>query len=417
MKHYLPMFILSLFLLTGAVAAHANDPTIPSDTTQSPGSDCICAGSIAAGQDERNVIKQEAEEERKYITSELTKFENWLVGDFFNKYVRVAMQDMASTLTAAGLQQVAIFGTFLDGAQQLENQRTMQSLTADAHANYQTSTEMCAIGTVAIGLGAASRNGEALAIELARRSQARQLGSMDTAATTGPVSDRASRLARFKQRYCNPAANDGGLSAAICPNTPAAGQDRDIDYSATLAAPNDVPDNADVIALDNNLFSSNLFTQQTEALFKNSTVIEPYLDARSVIAKRSVAENSFFALAGMKSAGSDTANNSGAYVQAIFQQLGASADDAKALTGTRPSYYTLLDALTRRLYQSPAFFSNLYDTPANVARKDVAMQALGLMLDRDQYKSELRSEANLAVLLELDLTPAYQSVQRRIHPR
>jgi len=42
------------------------------------------------------------------------------------------------------------------------------------------------------------------------------------------------------------------------------------------------------------------------------------------------------------------------------------------------------------------------------------MQAAGLMLDREHYKSELRSEAILGVYLETELTKYQQAVQNRI---
>ncbi len=79
-----------------------------------------------------------------------------------------------------------------------------------------------------------------------------------------------------------------------------------------------------------------------------------YLEARSVIAKRSVAENSFLAIAGMKSAGGVPSTNTAPFVAAVFQQMGVNAAESKLLVGTHPSYYALLDVLASRIYQNPA---------------------------------------------------------------
>jgi hypothetical protein len=56
----------------------------------------------------------------------------------------------------------------------------------------------------------------------------------------------------------------------------------------------------------------------------------------------------------------------------------------------------------------------LYDKPVNVRRKMVAMQAIGLMLDRDIYDSYTRSEALMSVLLELRLIQKQDAVQNML---
>ena len=62
-----------------------------------------------------------------------------------------------------------------------------------------------------------------------------------------------------------------------------------------------------------------------------------------------------------------------------------------------------MDMLTKKLYQRPEFYTDLYDKPANVDRKLVSMQAIGLMQDFDTLKSYLRQEMILAVMVELEI--------------
>jgi hypothetical protein len=59
--------------------------------------------------------------------------------------------------------------------------------------------------------------------------------------------------------------------------------------------------------------------------------------------------------------------------------------------------------LTKKVYQQPEFYTNLYDAPANVERKSAAIHAIKLIQDMDKFNSVLRSEQNLSVLLELYL--------------
>lgn len=84
------------------------------------------------------------------------------------------------------------------------------------------------------------------------------------------------------------------------------------------------------------------------------------------------------------------------------------------MIGERPSYFAMLEVMAKKIYQQPEFFTNLYDTPANVRRKDVAMQAVDLIVGRDLYQSELRSEALYSLLLEMELSRYQEEIQARM---
>ena len=126
-----------------------------------------------------------------------------------------------------------------------------------------------------------------------------------------------------------------------------------------------------------------------------------YMDVRSLHAKRSVAEASFAAQAAMRAQGTD---NIQPYMQAILEEMGIPEDQALEMIGEKPSYQAQMELLGKTLYQTPNFYTELYDKPTNVERKIVAMQAIGLMQRRDAYRSSLRREALEAVTLETLLT-------------
>jgi len=75
-----------------------------------------------------------------------------------------------------------------------------------------------------------------------------------------------------------------------------------------------------------------------------------------------------------------------------------------------------MEILTKKLYQSPKFYSDLYDKPANVLRKDVAIQAAELMQKRDIYRSLLRSEITLATMLETALLSEQENLKNELDP-
>ncbi|MBI1301400.1 MAG: hypothetical protein GC137_07050 [Alphaproteobacteria bacterium] len=172
-------------------------------------------------------------------------------------------------------------------------------------------------------------------------------------------------------------------------------------------------DNMPVFAMATNLYGYETFPRIPPRLLARdlgelTPMQEAYMDMRSIVAKRSVAENSFYAIAAMKGEGyrdydpdPNMPTDSRVYMEHILAELGVPASDILPLLGEYPSYYAQMEVLTKKLYQDPDFYTDLYDKPANVQRKTVAMQAIKLMQKFDMLKSMLRGEANFSILLEL----------------
>jgi len=414
------------------------DPSCPPDgyTPDSPymngpaNPSCVyCECIIEDGIQEQTTIQELGLWERDTFEYLMFEFEHWIVTDFFDKWIMPAMMDMTEFMSTFGMYQVEVFGSLLDAKDQMETERLIQQFTAEAHARYQPDVEMCTIGTVARGFAAAYRDAEYNAFALAQRSQDRQLGSINQAAGGGRADDRVMRTQQFKTTFCNVYQNNNSLGA-LCGAAPASPvstnrpeMDRDVRYTSLIDEPFflDVDftidkvtnkqkltdDERALIAMENYLFAHNVFDRLGIEVLKIKGFHPIYLDARAVVAKRSVAENSFLAIAGMKT--SSPSNNMAVLASAIMKQMGVTGPEAFILTGAEPSYNDLLDLIGRRLYQVPEFYIQLYDTPANVARKDVAMQAIDLLVGRDMFKSELRSEADMAVWLELEIIDKQQN--------
>src|SRR5690606_22562062 len=104
------------------------------------------------------------------------------------------------------------------------------------------------------------------------------------------------------------------------------------------------------------------------------------------------------------------------YLYALVKEMGITDEnELKKYLGERPSYYAQMEVLTKKLYQNPNFYTELYDKPANVERKNVSMKALELMQKRDIYRSILRSEAILSVMLETALADEQSRVDNEIN--
>jgi hypothetical protein len=297
---------------------------------------------------------------------------------------------------------------------------------------------MCTIGTAVRSLAQAERNGELTAHTLAQHALDRQLMNENSVATEGQKSDRESRAMQFRKTYCDKNDDNKGLEKICDPNiattpTRRARVNKDIDFTRTLWTPLSLsldfssasvvnaatPDAEDIMALESNLYSHETFKEPIKSdLLQHQSNQQTYLDMRSIVAKRSVAENSFQSIAGMKAVGTSAPANTAKYLIEVIKALNAGITDAQAkeIIGENPSYYAQMEILTKKIIQDPQFFTDLYDTPANVARKGVALQAISLMQDRDYFKSNMRSEAILSVLLELEVAEAQKKIQNKVNP-
>lgn len=199
----------------------------------------------------------------------------------------------------------------------------------------------------------------------------------------------------------------------------------------------------DVLALSRNLYGHRVLSRDvSQTIMKSNSAQKLYLALRSVVAKRGVAQASFNAIVGLKSSGTQhekldpaelfahpgvafgvpatigagalLTKHSGRFMAVIVQEILPSIPAGVGgnifdLIGYNPSYYSQLEVLAKRIYQNPDFYAKLYDTPANVSRKKVAMKAVELMLDRAIYESQLRREMNVSVLLSSKLRGSHRA--------
>ena len=348
-----------------------------------------------------------------HSAAELENHERWIIHNLWEAHVLPSMMLMAQQMSVTAMQQVQIIGTFFDAKHQLESQRLLQDLQAQAHKQYHPSTGMCRFGTSTRSLALSDRNVEMSQIALAARNTNRILMNSGTVGTGGARDDSRSRLAQFIETYCNPS-DYGNALDLLCAETETARRNKDVNFLHAMHGEDtllvnfadaiETEEEEDILALSANLYGSRLLPvinerhtadEEGNIVISGATV---YMDTRALAAKRSVAFNSFAAQAGMKSEGGPSVTP---YMTELLEEIGIPEDGIETMLKGAPSYNTQMEILTKKIYQWPNFYSDLYDKPVNIDRKDTSIQAIALMQKRDMYRSQLRSEANMAVWLEL----------------
>jgi hypothetical protein len=239
--------------------------------------------------------------------------------------------------------------------------------------------------------------------------------------TEGPKEDFEGRVEQFRRVYCEAKDDNNNLGSVCGSGVTQLRKNKDVDYTRTLANPETLdldfsdatltPDEEDILALSSNLYSHDVFVQTPAAKLKDKEAHqEIFFDQRSLIAQRSVAAHSFQAIAAMKTKGVIDAEPT-KYLQSVLEGVGIPNADALKIIGDNPSYYQQMGVITKAMFQRPEFYVGLYERPANVARKSVALQAIALMQKRDIFKSALRSEAITSLILELELRDAQDAAQ------
>lgn len=323
-----------------------------------------------------------------------------------------ALQQMAEQFTVNMVAQAESIGMLLDAKHQLETQRLFQQLSAQAHKDYQPSEQMCTFGTFARDLATSDRNASIAHVAISNEILQRELGEGDSKAST-QQSDTLTRMSQFVKRFCNPGDNGNGLKN-LCPTAaPTEMQNRDINYTATLDMPlslkinmtdtDTTEDEEAVFALVDNLFMHDptlRISAKDMALPENRY---RYMNLRSIIAMRGIARNSISNIIAMKSETPNQARGSAPFLKSLMQEFGMSEEEITKFLGDNPSYYAQMELLTKKMYQNPTFYTELYDKPTNVKRIRAAMQAIKLMQDRDIEEALHRREMLLSMMLELRL--------------
>lgn len=389
--------------------------------------------------DLQNDVQDKIDDLFEEYLSDNGSLHQWIANDFYNARVLPALQDFTRQMSAIGMQQVYMIGTFFDAKQQIETQRLYQELQVQAHRDYQPSHDFCTFGTNARSLASSSATTHANILALNERQMQRDLGRLGASASS-KGEDKSSRWDQFRNVYCNKqdngwtasAADNSGL-ARFCASSDAERFNIDIDYTRLIENPRtidaefhkDGPKDReeDILALSANLFghdvlSLNLSTDDLNQ-FDNQ---KKYFALRSVAAKRNVAQHSFNSIVSMKLNGSDAHDPSKTreFMAAILEELGyvydadPKKDEIYKTIGENPSYYAQLEILAKKIYQSPDFFAGLYDKPANITRKSVALKAVELMLDRAIYESQTRQEMALSVLLSTNLNNDIERVASQL---
>jgi hypothetical protein len=378
------------------------------------------------------------------ITHIINNEYKFLNEDFFEEFYVKAVAELTEYLSAYGLYQVEMMGSFFDARNQVETSRLIFKLQAEAHKDYQVSGDFCWIGTNARSLASSESRSRLNMLAMAKIAIDRQLGKHNTSSAHDESGNKTSRWHQFVDTFCDEKDNgwdgpgtgleracdhDGKGASAILGATDRSRVNTDIDYTQTIEIPRTInvnfsntvitPDEESILAMSSNLYG-NMVPSRTikyDRMKNFAASNSMYLDQRTVIARRGVAQNSFNAIVSMKSAGTSSAvagARTASYMGAVLKEImpGASDDEIFTILGENPSYYAQLEILSKKIYENPKFFAKLYDTPTNVSRKSVAMKAIELMLDRALFESELRQEMLLSVTLSSELDQNFRRVNK-----
>lgn len=332
------------------------------------------------------------------------------------KYIWVAgFQLMATELTTFMMKQVQMVGMFFDAKHQLETQRLMQQKVAQAHKDYQPSEQMCMIGTFSRNLMNTEIRKEVTKSAITSVILDRALATAESK-TSEENMDYITKERALINTFCNKRDN-ANYNEELCPNNvDPKNINADINFTKTI----DMPLTLDVDFMDEEVqpAEENIFAfldyifmhEKFPWKSKNTTIlynfIEPYMDMRSIISIRSVAQNSFAEIIALKTSGVDgeqPGEQVGPFMKALLREFGIEDNQIEAMIGENPSYYAQMEILTKTIYQHPEFIANLYDKPANVKRIRAALTAIKLMQDRDIHEALLRREMLMSMLLELQL--------------
>ncbi len=332
-----------------------------------------------------------------------------------------AYQNMTYQLSVLMMHQISLVGYLLDAKEQLEAQRLFRQLAAEAHRDYQPDTLMCRFGTNIRSLATTEAKAKANTRLLNKALMDREVLAANGSSSVGMEHDFQDRLRQFKGTYCD--VNDSNqYLGGLCDTGGAANRvNRDVNYATTIENNYTLDvdftdavttiDEQDIMSLAKNLFSFGTFTKIPEKHLVEEFAGDDYQNTRTLNAIRSVARNSFSSLVGMRATGTGTV---GPFMRHMIAEMGVPDGEIDQFLGENPSYFAQMEVLTRKMYQNPAFYENLYTTPANLARVGVTLQAVALMQNRDRYEAALRREMLTSLILELNIREHQKDITNNV---
>lgn len=335
----------------------------------------------------------------------------------------------AMALSAVEIQNVIASNALnnnsvVDAASSQATLNERSKLNAEAAVRGQMSEGLCRMASLEKSLAADDMKRRFTQILLSEIGLARLGGKINSISAAGAMSDQRERLLTFKSEFCrgddsNKAlkvfcggANGTEIQSSFYQSASNTGKrsNADIDFvkffvgreslDIDLADQSSLSkDEQTMIAMSRNLYGHKPIAPRfTEAELKTPAGQQRYQHMRSLLAMRALVQNSFNAMAAEHAAGfAGSVTN----IRALYKELGGSDDTVNALVGSRPSYYAGMNALTREIFYTPKFYSQLMEGKTNVARQSAFMDAVGLMQTRDIYQSSLRTEMLLATLINL----------------
>lgn len=432
------LFLLGLFTLS---LFFAPTPAYADHCVTCTAGDCEATRAKIISDHERG-----RREIKQHMAEAFEKHQTWWKEIFWKQILLPAMMHMTTQLSAVGMFQMFGIGTLLDSKHYLETQQLMQTMQAKAHKDYHPSAEFCAYGGNTRSLAASTEKSRLSVAAFTNMALERNLGtSAGGAAEQG--NDKRGRWKQFVATYCNKKDNayvEPTFSAIGAPDNNTglepvcediADKNRlniDVDYRRQIEEPLTInadfaddggtltPPEEDLIALSRNLYGHSVPSRNVPDI-QTIQGASQYLKLRSTSAKRAAAETSFANIAGLKFAGSDpdaaslgARQKTSATMGAVLKQLGMPESEIPLFIGEKPSTYAQLEILSKKIFQSTDFFAGLYDKPANVERRKVAMAAVGLMVDRAIYESRLRQEMLASVLVGARLQPEVERIQSNL---
>ncbi len=333
---------------------------------------------------------------KTYFYQVRDQLEEWMYNDFADMIIN-AMKKQSQQVTQ-NQQQSAIASSAKTDAAVANDQALQIGMAHSAVAQeLMPDAALCrdasAVRTL-VGVEAAADDTQNTAADRMATYHSYAAGS---SAARGEGWEKEARIATARNLYIDPRDQGGAVKGM---GVTEGGQKRinnDMDTGRMLLQPLTVETTRggmdDLMALSKNLYGNEVFYD-----INPSRLNTQLFDLRQIQAKRNVLLNSFMAQVGLKA---KSQNDVTPQTLAAFQKLGVPQSVIDRDLKGRPSYYALMEVITKRQYQDANFYAGLIKNPAAQDRTSATMAAFTNMQMRDMVQSLQRQEMLYAMLLEL----------------
>jgi len=304
---------------------------------------------------------------------------------------RNAIDSGITQLSVAEPDQTRAIGSFIDAQSQVWTQEEIKKKEVEAHRRYRPSEMSCQVDTVSVLLGRASFVSMGVAKGYALESTIRGLNKLGSISENGKAPETSSRWDTYAARFCDAGINRSEPGPNCVPV--AAFSNKDLHISDALWGHKKTYEVVDMVE-NRDLYNEmlrNMIDPFSPPIIPES-VLETTIGEKEILfrrtfeARKQAVYNVMGRLLGLRAQPKHSAVVGTDIMPSNVSNIRTAAGIPTGIPAADPSFYEIMEAMTRDRIRDPEYIMNIVDDPEAVMKEQATQKSVHLQQMNELYK-------------------------------